>query len=570
VFVAAPSEAGAASTVRKDAFIEQLFEARGFRLPSGEKSALNAALEYNLVPVPAGKLSDPLTRMEAIRFAVHSLGLFFESGILADLPLPYKDVSSLSREDRGVLAAALSMDPPLLKKGVTAFGPSQRISPAEAKNIVAIVKAATRSLRLSVKMTPLKGMTVQIHREGTYSVLPKWRALVNGYETREDADLFRMEIAGYGIEATVDSYNYDWRVRSSLFDRYSGIREFLEASRSLGREGVVFSTIPNWEMADAPRFWTMITFDPSLFALRPVFPSDGMTALAPLSTMLGNGAAAVMNGGYFATAARRKGGPIGAVMVDGMLLNTPFTGRTCFGWNDNNRAAFGHLTWRGRVHLPGGFMDITGINRTVKGDGVILFSSHFGEFTPLPDSRVVEVVLDGNRIEEVRFGGGNPIPEGKRVLAVYGAASRFLEQLRPGDRIDVAQELNEGDPTWNSMTYLVQGGPFLLRNGEIVLESENLSDSIINRRHPRSVIGLTKQGHWFFFVGDGRNAVHSLGFTLEETAGILKSAGATYALNLDGGGSSGMLSGRGFWNVPSDGTERPVSYGIAAFPRGGR
>ena len=37
-----------------------------------------------------------------------------------------------------------------------------------------------------------------------------------------------------------------------------------------------------------------------------------------------------------------------------------------------------------------------------------------------------------------------------------------------------------------------------------------------------------------------------------------------YALNLDGGGSSELwLDGR-LWNAPSEGKERPVSYGIGA------
>ncbi len=570
LFLRCTPDAEAAQTVRKDTFIAQLFQARGFPMPANEKSAVNAALDYNLIPFPEGKLSDPLTRREAIVYAIHSLGLFFESSILADYPLPFKDVAGLRPEERGALAVALNMNPPLLKKGVANFAPSHKISPAEANDIAAIVKAAVRDLRLSVNLSPRKGMTIRIRREGTYTLLPKWRAVVNGFDAKEDADFFRTQLAGQGIEATVDSQNYDWRVRSPLFDRYGGIREFLAASRALGREGVVFSAIPNWEMSDTPRFWTMMVFDPGMFELRPVLPAEGMASLVPLSSMLRDGAAAVVNGGYFGTSGKGRGSPIGALMMDGVLLNPPFAGRTCFGWNSENRAVFGQLTWKGQVHLPGGFMDLTGINRTLKGDGVVLFSSHFGSSTPLSGARTAEVLLDRDTVEEVRLGGGNPIPERKRVLAVYGPAARFLETLRPGDTLRVSQNLNDGDPSWMNMAHIVQGGPFLLRNGEILSERENLSDSIIDRRHPRTVVGLTDEGHWFFFVGDGRNAVHSVGFTLDEVARVLKSAGVSYALNLDGGGSSGLVSDRGFWNILSDGLERPVSYGIGAFPRGGR
>ena len=563
-------KANAAASVRKDAFIAQLFQARGFSLPANEKSPVNAALEYNLTPLPEGKLSDPLTRREAIVYAVHSLGLFFESRILADYPLPYKDVSGLLPEERGALAVALNMKPPLLKKGSATFSPSHAVSPAEANEIAARVKAATRELRLSVDLSPLKGMTIRIRREGVLSILPKWRAVVNGFESREDADFFRGLLTERGVEATVDSYNYDWRVRSPIFDLYGGVRKFLSAASALGREGVVFASIPNWEMTDTPRFWTMMVFDPGAFELRPVFPSEGMAALAPLSSMLRDGAVAVVNGGYFGTSGKGRGSPIGALMTDGVLLNPPFAGRTCFGWNSENRAVFGQLTWNGKVHLPGGFMELSGINRTLKGDGVVLFSPHFGMTTPLVETRAAEAVLGGSRVEAVRTGGGNPIPDGKLVLAVYGAASRFIESLRFGETVSLSLQLNEGDPAWSSMSHIVQGGPFLLRNGEVLSEREKLSDSIIDRRHPRTVVGLTKEGHWFFFVGDGRNAVHSVGFTLDEVSRILKSAGVSYALNLDGGGSSGIISSGGFWNIPSDGLERPVSYGIGAFQRRGR
>ena len=563
-------KANAAASVRKDTFIAQLFKARGFPLPANEKSLVNAALDYNLTPLPEGKLSDPVTRREAIVYAVHSLGLFFEPRLLANYPLPYKDVSALSPEERGALAVALNMKPPLLKKGSSTFSPSHVISPAEANDIAARVKAAGSDLSLSVNLSPLKGMTIRIRREGVLSVLPKWRAVVNGFESREDADFFRGLLTERGVDATVDSYNYDWRVRSPIFDRYGGVRRFLSAASSLGREGVVFATISNWEMTDTPRFWTMMVFDPGAFELRPVFPAEGMATLAPLSSMLRDGAVAVVNGGYFGTSGKGRGSPIGALMTDGMLLNPPFAGRTCFGWNSENRAVFGQLSWNGRVQFPGGFMELSGINRTLKGDGVVLFSPHFGMNTPLVETRTAEAVLGGLRVEAVRAGGGNPIPEGKLVLAVYGAASRFIESLRFGDTVGVSLQLNEGDPAWSAMTHIVQGGPFLLRNGEILSERETLSDSIIDRRHPRTVVGLTKEGYWFFFVGDGRNAVHSVGFTLGEVSRILKSAGASYALNLDGGGSSGIVSSGGFWNIPSDGVERPVSYGIGAFQRGGR
>lgn len=567
-FVFFPPAEGA-QTLRKDVFISGLLKARGFAAPAGEKNLVKAALDYDLVPDGIENFAGPVTRREAISWAVHSLGLPFESSLLTGLPLPFKDGGKLTSLEKGAVAVALNMKPPMLKKGVSLFGPDVKITPKEGESILAIVKAASRSLALSVRFSPEKGMTVHIDRRGAISAPPKWRALVNSFESREEAEVFRSLLTARNVEATVDSQNYDWRVRSVLSDRYGPIREFLDAVREEGREGVVFTSPPSWEKEYTPKYWAMITFDPAWFALRPIFAPQGLSALAPLSSMA-VGTAAAVNGGFFTIAGKEQGSPIGVLLTEGMFINPPYKGRTCLGWNDQNQAAFGHLECSTRVTFPnGGYMEITAFNREVKDSGVVLFTPHFGQPTPLFKTQGIELLLDGNRIEEIRTSGGNPIPAGRRVLGVYGPSASLLSSLREGDILGIDQSLNGDDPYWGSMTQAIQGGPFLLRKGQIVMEDEKLSDSVVNRRHPRTVMGLTAKGQWFFFVGDGRRAVHSLGFTLQETAEILKKEGVSYALNLDGGGSSSLMVGERILNVLSDGRERPISYGVGAFRKGG-
>lgn len=560
-------EASAAQTVRKDAFIAQLFQARGFEAPKGERDPVKAALDLDLVPVPEGKLDGAVTMREAIVYAVHSLGLRSAAEILADAPLPFGDVSNLKPIEKGSLAVAINMNPPLLKKGVSSFGPNRNLSLKDAKNIAAIVKSASNNLYLSAVYSPVRGMTVHVNRRGTNDRPPRWRGVVNGFDTRDEAELFSEALAGAGIESTVDSWNYDWRVRSPLYDVYGPVRQFLEACENLGRKGTVFSSPSSWETAAGPWFWIMIVFDPAKFAIRPIVPAEGLGILAPLSSMTA-GTAAALNGGYFTTAGKEKGSPIGVIIDRGLMANPPYQGRTVLGWNEQNQAAFGQMDWKAEVHFPGaGYMDVTGINKMPKEGAVLLFTSHFGESTPVFAGPVVEIVLDGSTCTEVRRDGGNPIPRGQTVLAVYGNPARFLESLARGDRVELRQTINGGDPYWSSMTNAIQGGPFLLSKGIFVQDGENLGDSIVNKRHPRSVIGLTEKGQWFFFAGDGRNAVHSVGFTLAETAEILKKNGAYYALNLDGGGSTTISVEGRVINRLSDGRERPVSYGVGAFPR---
>lgn len=91
---------------------------------------------------------------------------------------------------------------------------------------------------------------------------------------------------------------------------------------------------------------------------------------------------------------------------------------------------------------------------------------------------------------------------------------------------------------------------------------------------PATVIGLSADGRWMYWlVVDGRQPRYSEGATPRETAELLRTLGASEALNMDGGGSS-TLSCAGGWkgvrvlNRPYhwiwNGLERPVGAVLGA------
>ncbi len=82
-------------------------------------------------------------------------------------------------------------------------------------------------------------------------------------------------------------------------------------------------------------------------------------------------------------------------------------------------------------------------------------------------------------------------------------------------------------------------------------------------RHPRSAIGITRDGRTLIFaVADGRSS-ESAGMTTPELGRFMHSLGVWNALRMDGGGSSTMFLGRrGVVNRPSDGHERAVANHI--------
>ena len=76
----------------------------------------------------------------------------------------------------------------------------------------------------------------------------------------------------------------------------------------------------------------------------------------------------------------------------------------------------------------------------------------------------------------------------------------------------------------------------------------------------------------FAVACDGRSR-HDAGLTLEELAALMAALGCETALNLDGGGSTSLVSGgrlrnrpRGGWETPEVGG-RPVSTALVFLPR---
>ena len=111
------------------------------------------------------------------------------------------------------------------------------------------------------------------------------------------------------------------------------------------------------------------------------------------------------------------------------------------------------------------------------------------------------------------------------------------------------------------MTTAVGGGPVLIYDGKISItnnEELRFDGKAIADKHPRTVVGITKEKQVIILVVEGRTA-RSGGATLQQAAVILKDLGCVEALNLDGGGSSCLLiNGKPTITVSDKGGQRPV------------
>jgi exopolysaccharide biosynthesis protein len=142
---------------------------------------------------------------------------------------------------------------------------------------------------------------------------------------------------------------------------------------------------------------------------------------------------------------------------------------------------------------------------------------------------------------------------------------------RPGsDGAILIGSLTSGETvslTWSigfpSVLDTVGGTPLLVENGAVV--AKKCKESIC-KKHPRTAIGVTPSGRILMVVIDGRRK-DSQGVTLVKLANVMRGLGASFALNLDGGGSSTMVvkgkkGGLQVVNEPSDGNQRKVSSAV--------
>ena len=178
---------------------------------------------------------------------------------------------------------------------------------------------------------------------------------------------------------------------------------------------------------------------------------------------------------------------------------------------------------------------------------------------------VLAVVADGEKFETAKpfkmrivsapTGDGDmTIPKGHYVLHGQGAASSFIQNLKEGDEVTVTLSWTAKGKSVEPYQ-IVTGNPKILEDGETLQSEADRGDA--NTRQPRAAIGYSDGGKKaYFMVVDGRSPLSS-GVRTTWLADIMRYAGATDGINMDGGGSAVLYTSTlGIRNHPSDGTER--------------
>lgn len=177
---------------------------------------------------------------------------------------------------------------------------------------------------------------------------------------------------------------------------------------------------------------------------------------------------------------------------------------------------------------------------------------------------LVEVVVQGGAVQDVRVGQGPAyIPRNGYVIAGRGQRADVLKTLKPGDILELTVQTT---PNKESLKFAIGGGSIILKDGQAT--RTNIVD---NGVHPRTGIGINQEGTEIILVTvDGRVAT-SNGMSQKTFSELMKNLGAYQALNLDGGGSTTMVTRENLSqdpkvvNKPSQGSQRKVVNAIGVF-----
>ncbi len=299
------------------------------------------------------------------------------------------------------------------------------------------------------------------------------------------------------------------------------------------------------------------------------------------------GAFAAINGDYFPY----NGDPTSLEIRDGELLSEPIGYRAGFGL-EGTKAHIEVVTSRGTVRTAdGSVLALDGINHLPHDKETVLLTPAYAatpalklpctilRLTEVKDPFRVSQEVKAKIAEVQNCPQDTPLPpcaKDELLVVAVGEAGSRLAACKPDDRVSLRYELlpvvtkaaaSDVRPIWQKMQQAIGGGPWLVKDGVVYVDGaeERFSPAeFVNARHPRTAIGIKKNGHLLLVTVDGRKKI-SRGATLPEMAQIMLRLGAQQAMNLDGGGSTDMVVAGGVVNTPSDGTERPVVNALLVF-----
>lgn len=255
---------------------------------------------------------------------------------------------------------------------------------------------------------------------------------------------------------------------------------------------------------------------------------------------------------------------LGLTVTDGIVRSSCDAGYWAAGFRADGSAIVGDVGMKTTLTAGDKVINIDRINRVRDVDRITLYTPDFSTDTRTTKqgrhvvltvdgdlsiggtvSGTVKAVIDGANAEALR--------KGEMVLSASSAAQvELLGTLTVGEEISISITAYQ---VWNDVMYACGGVHALVKNGSVM-------SGLGTDKGPRTAVGMKADGSLVLFAVDGRQSGYSAGMSLTDVAYRMQSLGCTYALELDGGGSTsiGIVNpGKTDFSVvnsPSDGSLR--------------
>ena len=273
------------------------------------------------------------------------------------------------------------------------------------------------------------------------------------------------------------------------------------------------------------------------------------------------GAVAGINGDFFNTKA--DGAPQGPQISGGTVMSSApqLTGFYGFALTKNRKPIIDQFSFSGVLNAADGTtFPLGGINKApywygtpsthAMIDSMFIYTSAWGSTIRAVDraTDLLEVLVVDGVVQQIQSGSLKIVPpENGYIIRTEGKARTYvLDHLKVGDAVSYSYQMKgaeTGDLSDSSnLEVLIGGGTLLVDQGKPVDKLSLPSSADPNSQRSRTAIGYSKDGKYAYLVTADQVAGVSAGATLKEMGRLLTQIGAWRALNMDGGGSTQMVS----------------------------
>ncbi len=273
------------------------------------------------------------------------------------------------------------------------------------------------------------------------------------------------------------------------------------------------------------------------------------------------GAVAGVNGDFFATGG--QGVPMGAAVTQGTLVTSPakLQGMFTFGVKSDNTPVIDRYNFTGTVMTEdGSTFPLTGINQesymtepdkaySHVNNMFIYTNAWKSEERPKASGTTpTEVLVQGGVISQISYQAAipGPVPADGFILRAHGQAADFIAaHMVVGQRVDTSYQLisqtsgQEVNPSDFKM--MIGGHTLLVDQGKASSFTRSTTSISGGSAVARTAVGYSKDGKKAYIVTVEKNSSSS-GLTLAELQKFMVSIGVWKGVNLDGGGSTTMVT----------------------------